>query len=175
MWQSTAASGSFDDEYRYFPSQSNSNISFFAVPTIQFGQQMGRKTVRIASTDNTSYNIIDDGNGNLVDTLNGSIKVGNVFYAQGIITFTHPDYVGIILDNNFTISAPLVCLSPSTITLLTYGNAVGPFSIYYGYYPSTETLIASGITLEQLLGGYSVTYPGGIDYLRVIVYHLVLV
>jgi hypothetical protein len=161
MWQSTAASGSFDDEYRYFPSASDSNISFLAIPTTQFGEQISRNSFSIASTDTVSYNIIDDGNGNLVDTLNGSVHVGNIFYAQGIITFTNNDYVGIILNCDFTISG-----NP-TITLTSYGNSVGPFDIYYGTYPSNDTLIVSGITLQQLLGGYTVTYPGGQDYLKV--------
>jgi len=108
MWQSTAASGSFDDEYRYFPTGSglnSSSISFVAIPSIQFGQQISRNGFQIASTDNTSYRIVDDGNGNLVDELNSSSRVGNIFYAQGIVTFTNNDYVGIVLNNNFTITA----------------------------------------------------------------------
>jgi hypothetical protein len=106
MWQSTAASGSFDDEYRYFPTGSSfnsSSISFVAIPSIQFGQQISRTTFKIASTDNTTYKIVDDGNGNLKDVFNGSVHVGNIFYAQGIATFTNNDYVGIVLNNNFTI------------------------------------------------------------------------
>jgi hypothetical protein len=114
-WQSTAASGSFDSTEFDFPTGSgyvSSSIGFFAIPALQFGEQLSRNSVRIKSTDNTSYDIIDDGNGNILDTLNSSVYVGNVFYAQGIITFTNNDYVGIIGNCNFTIA----------------GSAVGPIS-----------------------------------------------
>ncbi len=109
MWQSTAASGSFDDEYRYFPTGSglftnSSSISFIAIPTIQFGEQISRNGFILKSTDNTTFKIVDDGNGNLIDLFNSSVKVGNIFYAQGVVSFTNNDYIGIIGNNNFTIS-----------------------------------------------------------------------
>ncbi len=106
MWQSSASSGSFDDEYRYFPTSSlfgTSSISFIAIPTIQFGEQISRNGFILKSTDNTTFNIVDDGNGNLIDTLNSSIHIGNLFYAQGIAVITNNDYIGTIGNNNFTI------------------------------------------------------------------------
>ena len=106
MWQSSASSGSFDDEYRYFPTSSafgSSSISFIAIPTIQFGEQISRNGFILKSTDNTTFNIVDDGNGNLIDTLNSSIHIGNLFYAQGIAVITNNDYIGTIGNNNFTI------------------------------------------------------------------------
>jgi len=111
LWQSTAASGSLDDDYRYITTSSlfaSSSISFIAIPSIEFGQQISRNGFEIASTDNTSYRIVDDGNGNLVDELNSSVKVGNIFYAQGIATFTNNDYVGIVLNNNFSITGSVI-------------------------------------------------------------------
>ena len=107
MWQSTAASGSYDDDFRYFPTGSSfnsSSISFIAIPTIQFGEQISRNSFRLRSTDSSSFDIIDDGNGNLLDSVNSSAHVGNLFYAQGIATVTNNDYIGIILNNNFTIT-----------------------------------------------------------------------
>ena len=106
MWQSSASSGSFDEEYRYFPTSSlfgTSSISFIAIPTIQFGEQISRNGFILKSTDNTTFNIVDDGNGNLIDTLNSSIHIGNLFYAQGIAVITNNDYIGTIGNNNFTI------------------------------------------------------------------------
>jgi hypothetical protein len=112
--QSTGASGSLDDDNRYFPSATGSNIGFFAIPSRQFGEQMSRRTVNIASTDGTSYNIIDDGNGNIVDTFNNNVHVGNVLYAQGIITFTNEDYVCLLADPSFDFTlSTLVAASPS--------------------------------------------------------------
>lgn len=106
LWQSTASSGSLDNDSRYIQTGSglvSSSISFIAIPTIRFGEQISRNSFAIKSTDNTTYRIVDDGNGNLLDELNSSVKVGNIFYAQGIATFTNNDYVGIIGNNNFTI------------------------------------------------------------------------
>jgi len=99
--QSTAASGTFDDDNRYFPSATGSNIAFIAIPRSQFGEQISRHTFKLASTDNTTYNIIDDGNGNIVDTFNNNLHVGNILYAQGIVTITHPDYIAISLNTSF--------------------------------------------------------------------------
>lgn len=109
MWQSSASSGSFDDDYLFYPTASglftnSSSISFIAIPTIQFGEQISRNSFRLRSTDSSSFDIIDDGNGNLLDSVNSSAHVGNLFYAQGIATVTNNDYIGIILNNNFTIT-----------------------------------------------------------------------
>jgi hypothetical protein len=101
-WQSTAASGSDDFQNFYFPNAQNSNISFMAIPTDTFGENIGRNSFVLESLNRTSYKIVDDGNGNLIDLLSGSLEMGNIFYSQGIATITHPDYVGIILGNNFT-------------------------------------------------------------------------
>ena len=112
--QSTGASGSLDDDNRYFPTATGSNIGFFAIPSRQFGEQMSRRTVRIASTDGTSYNIIDDGNGNIIDTFNNNVHVGNVLYAQGIITFTNEDYACLVADPSFDFTlSTLIAASPS--------------------------------------------------------------
>ena len=102
QWQSTAASGSEDFQNSYFPNTQNSNISFMAIPTDTFGENIGRNSFILESLNGTSYRIVDDGNGNLIDLLSGSLEMGNIFYSQGIATITHPDYVGIILNNNFT-------------------------------------------------------------------------
>lgn len=113
-WQSTAASGTFDDTNLTFPSASGKSISFLAIPSITFGEQISRNTFNLSSTDNVSYRLIDDGNGNIVDSFAGSKHVGNVFYAQGIVTLTDKDYAGIILNNNFTINS--VVIPPASVS-----------------------------------------------------------
>lgn len=108
-WQSsTAASGTFDDTNLLFPSQSGKNISFLAIPTLTFGEQISRNTFRIATTGSGAYNLIDDGNGNIIDTVSNLTHVGNIFYAQGIATITNNDYVGILLNNNFAITSSVI-------------------------------------------------------------------
>ena len=133
--QSTAASGTFDDDNRYFPSATGSNISFFSIPRMQFGEQIGRKSLRLSSTDNVTYNIIDDGNGNIIDTFHNNVHVGNILYAQGIITITNSDYIGIALVNQSIITSisipaiqPSPTKTPSATPSLTATPSVTPTS-----------------------------------------------
>jgi hypothetical protein len=79
-----------------------------AIPTVTFGENIGRNSFVLESLNGTSYKIVDDGNGNLIDLLDASLEVGNIFYSQGIITLTHPDYVSILLNNNFTFEITLI-------------------------------------------------------------------
>jgi len=109
MFQSSAASGSLDNTVFFYPTASglftnSSSISFIAIPTIQFGEKISRNSFRLRATNSSSFDIIDDGNGNLIDSANSSASVGNLFYAQSIATITNNDYIGIVLNNNFTIA-----------------------------------------------------------------------
>lgn len=115
QWQSTAASGSGDEDARYFPTASNSQISFFYIPRTQFGEQVSRNTLHLLplNPDSTNYHIVDDGNGNLVDALVNNKKVGNIFYAQGVIVFTDPDYVCVFQDPTFDFFIQAILPSPS--------------------------------------------------------------
>lgn len=105
MWQSTAASGTYDATYYDFPINYSGSILIFAIPSSQFGEQISRKSFVLASTGvGSQYLIEDDGNGNLVDRLDNDNRVGNVFYAQGIAVITNQDYVvpPITVDNLLT-------------------------------------------------------------------------
>lgn len=115
QWQSTAASGSGDEDARYFPTSANDQISFFYIPRNQFGEQISRNSLHLLplNPDSTNYHIVDDGNGNLIDALVGNRKVGNVFYAQGVIVFTDPDYVCIFQDPTFDFFIQAILPSPS--------------------------------------------------------------
>lgn len=93
IWQSTAASGTSDATYYNFPLAYTSSIIIFAIPSSQFGEQIAKKSFIVASSGaGSQYRIVDDGNGNLVDALAGNIKVGNLFYAQGVAVITNSDY-----------------------------------------------------------------------------------
>lgn len=110
--QSTAASGTYDADERYFPTQSNAEITIFSIPTQVFGERVSRNSFIISSS---AYAIGDDGNGNLREVnpayityiLNGYFNpdeyfvsssmiygnhVGNLFYNQGIAVITDPAY-----------------------------------------------------------------------------------
>jgi hypothetical protein len=87
--QSTAASGSMDADIRIFSTGSNARTSFLAIPRTVFGENISRKSLRISGA---TYNLIDDGNGNIIDANNNNLRVGNVLYSQGIIIITNSDY-----------------------------------------------------------------------------------
>lgn len=96
VWQSTAASGTLDETNMTFPSSMGNSIAIVAIPSIQFGEQVSRKSFQIKSTGSgTPYTLVDDGNGNIIDTANSSTHVGNLFYAQGIAVITNSDYIQI--------------------------------------------------------------------------------
>jgi hypothetical protein len=110
--QSTAASASGDSDNRYFPTQSGAQITIFSIPRQVYGEQISRQSFILNST---SYLIVDDGNGNLIDINTGSliyivngyfnadnyfesftgsasIPVGNIIYSQGLAIITSPSY-----------------------------------------------------------------------------------
>jgi hypothetical protein len=77
--QSTAAKGTFDDDYRYFPTSSSAEVTILAIPRTTFGEQISRNTLYISSS---TYRLIDDGNGNILDTFTtGSQPSTNISYA----------------------------------------------------------------------------------------------
>jgi hypothetical protein len=110
--QSTAASGTFDADVRYFPTQSGAEVTVISIPRGVYGQQISRQSFILTSS---FYCIVDDGNGNLIDIgnansglyiLNGyfnatnyfvsganvPIRVGNLIYPQGMAIITAPTY-----------------------------------------------------------------------------------
>jgi hypothetical protein len=93
--QSTAAQGTFDNDYRYFPVGSGDQITVMAIPRTVFGENVSRKSFNLSGT---TYNLIDDGNGNIIDTDNNDVHVGNILYAQGIIIITNQDYENALIQ-----------------------------------------------------------------------------
>lgn len=93
--QSTAASGTFDNDYRYFPTAASDQITILAIPRTIFGENIGRGSFKLSGT---TYELIDDGNGNIIDIDNGSVHVGNILYNQGIIIITNQDYENALIQ-----------------------------------------------------------------------------
>jgi hypothetical protein len=87
--QSTAALGTFDNDYRYFPTSSSAEVTVIGIPRTAFGEQIARKSLLITGS---TYRLIDDGNGNVIDSKNSYSHVGNVLYSQGVIVITNLDY-----------------------------------------------------------------------------------
>ena len=109
--QSTAASGTFDDDYRYFPTASNASVWIVSIPRSVYGQQIARKSFYMSGStldgvQLRNWQIIDDGNGNLVEVSSGTVinqRVGNIFYAQGmaIITSQAPEFGSLMFDSAY--------------------------------------------------------------------------
>jgi hypothetical protein len=100
--QSTAASGTFDNDFRIFPTASNSTIATLSIPMSAFGERMARGSFNI-TFNNYGYHLIDDGNGNIIDIDNSNEHVGNILYAQGMVVITNATYVPVFtpLYNDF--------------------------------------------------------------------------
>ena len=98
--QSTAASGTFENnttatslaDVRYFPTESGAKIKIISVPRSAFGEKISRTSFRLYGTGSLNYNLVDDGNGNVIDTLNSNIRVGNIIYPQGFVIITNANY-----------------------------------------------------------------------------------
>ncbi len=193
--QSTAAFGTYDADIRNFPTASGAQIQVLSFPRSTYGDNISRGSVYI---DSNGTILGDDGNGNLFDfstapyvnnqffspsylnwytTEGPPIYVGNVFYKQGIIVITNPDYIGII-PSNPTLTNDTVrfdnTFSPKTINVLANDNPGGGT-----FLPATVTLTGGDvslftnnldgtITLNTTTNGvYTVTYtvqselPGG--------------
>lgn len=110
--QSTAASGTFDADQRYFPTHSGAEITVLSIPRGVYGQQISRKGFILSSS---FFFIVDDGNGNLFDLSNEPLgyiddgyfteetyfvpgapnftptHVGNIIYSQGMAIITDQD------------------------------------------------------------------------------------
>jgi hypothetical protein len=96
-YQSTAASGSLDEDVRYFPTQSNAEVVALYIPRNVFGEQISRGSFLLSTN---RYNIVDDGNGNLIDTYAANTKVGNIIYSQAFAIITNPNYLCYFIDTD---------------------------------------------------------------------------
>ena len=80
--QSTAAKGTPDYDYRYFPTASNANLTILAIPRTSFGENISRGSLSIIGT---AYKLVDDGNGNVIDIIStGSVNYTTFGAAYGI-------------------------------------------------------------------------------------------
>jgi hypothetical protein len=111
--QSTAASGTFDNDYRYFPTGSGDNITVLAMPRNVFGEKVSRNSFVINSS---AFKLIDDGNGNVIDIQNSGVHVGNILYAQGVVVITNLDYEYALIDDYIGTTTTTTSTTTSTTT-----------------------------------------------------------
>jgi uncharacterized protein (TIGR02145 family) len=160
--QSTACSGSDEYEDRSFPTASDAQIYTIAIPPQVFGEQISRNSLKLSPNDKSSYNIIDDGNGNLIDTINSNIHVGNVIYSQGLLIITNQSYTG-------SLGVPQVWTTRNLdVTTYRNGDAIPQANISnwstlttgaWIYYTEDSNL---GPTYGKLYNWYAVNDPRGL-------------
>jgi hypothetical protein len=96
-----------------------SRIVVISIDKKIYGSGLSPKSVNISGS---TYNIQDDGEGNLLDTLaTSSLYIGNVFYSQGLIVITNQNYLCVLgipptaVNNYFSYNNTT---SPSTLDVL---------------------------------------------------------
>jgi hypothetical protein len=164
--QSTAASGTFDDDFRYFPTASNASIWTVSIPRSVYGQQIARKSFFMSGStvdgmQVRDWEIIDDGNGNLIETGSGTVvgqKVGNIFYAQGmaVITSQAPEFGALMFESSYNTQLDLI--AESTIYQNEVRCLVNENDFNYTLNPSA---LQSVLTVGQNCVNYTVTYVAG--------------
>ena len=148
--QSTAASGTFDSDNRYFPTQSGGTIRILSIPRGVFGEKISRHSFSMTSS---AYNIVDDGNGNLVDVLNSpvGVNIGNIIYPQGMVIITNPDYLEIF---------PYPPVAVNDYATFVTGDSPKTVNILANDIPGTGTLLTSSVVL---FGGDVALFTNNLD------------
>jgi hypothetical protein len=151
--QSTAASGTLDADLRYFPTESNAEITIFSIPRQVFGQQISRQSFNLSSS---AYYIIDDGNGNLLDQTT-QIYVGNVIYPQGIAIITNPNYqVYFPGCKNYTVTY----VGGGGDLFFEYTDCTGSYVLVESITSGATTFCAESGSVNVLSGNYTLTDNG---------------
>jgi hypothetical protein len=171
-------SSSLYDETGYDPDK-GSKIVVISIDQNIFGSGLSPKSVIISGS---TYNIQDDGEGNLLDTLaTSSLYIGNVFYSQGLIVITDQDYLCIfgappttvndyysyqniayasqdldILSNDF---ADCGALDPTSVQLMSVPGFNFPnYTINNGVItitPDQTSIIPGNYQLEYTIGNFN--------------------
>lgn len=124
--QSTAARGTNDDDYRYFPTNNGAEITILAMPPSIYGERISKSSLSIKGS---TYNLIDDGNGNIIDLNNSSTHVGNVLYSQGVVVLTNQDYASALIAGGSpgtTTTTTTAAPTPTTTTTSTTTTTAAP-------------------------------------------------
>jgi len=168
-------SSSLYDDIAYDPDK-GSKIVVISIDQNIFGSGLSPNTIVISGS---TYNIQDDGEGNLFDSLaTSSLYVGNVFYSQGLIVLTNQDYLCVLgappTTTNDNHSYLNVNHNPQTIDILANDFAdcgaidqtsVQIFSVPGFSFPSyTQTNGTITITPDQssvIPGYYKLNYTVG--------------
>ena len=146
--QSTAASGTFEGntiasasaDVRYFPTESGAKIKIISIPQSSLGQQTSRKSFFLTGSNGTVFTLVDDGNGNVIDTSNNNIYVGNIIYPQGFVIITNPNYY-CVMDGGPVTTAQYYMFDIS--------QSVKSFAPISGAIPDCAPIVSSSLVLSS--------------------------
>ena len=146
--QSTAASGTFEGntiasastDVRYFPTESGGKIKIISIPQSSLGQQTSRKSFFLTGSNGTVFTLVDDSNGNIIDTSNNGIFVGNIIYPQGFVIITNPDYY-CVMDGGPT--------TTSKYYMFDISQSVKRFAPISGAVPDCAPIVSSSLALKS--------------------------
>ena len=158
-------------ESRYFPTESNSEVSIISIPSKLWGNNITPKTFAFTYDKTTAY---DDGNGNLYTPHQSQLNtyetaqyginvygdpdapyfyVGNIIYSHGIAIITTGSLVGVAGD----ISSSLTNLTSASIS---FSSSI---DLYETQYKCTLTENEFNFSLNPtLISGSNVVYDGSV-------------
>ena len=104
---------------RYFPTQSQADISMYSIPSNLFGEyiQPGSLTINLQN----SFKITDNGEGilNVSGSTSGEGYIGNIIYEHGMVILTSPSFISPEFDNVSDFTTNTVNMSMSFQSTLT--------------------------------------------------------
>jgi hypothetical protein len=108
----------------------------------------------------SAYNIIDDGNGNLVDAAASNVHVGNLLYNQGIGIITNVDYLYALTPTPPCTVPTFKPFNVDSSSVIANWDSPGNPTLYYEYVVSTSSISPVGSGTDVLANSGTITVTG---------------
>lgn len=140
---------------RYFPTESDSEIAVFSIPSRLFGDYIQPNS--FVWEDNTNSVIYtDDGEGNIISS-NASEKVGNIIYQHGMAVITDFQSLGMI---DITRAINVTCSFSSSLKIFEtqYKATISEFEYNFSQNPSIISGSTDGSVYDFTTGSFFQPY-----------------
>lgn len=127
-----------------FPTGANELIRIFDIKQSIYGNKINPGTFILSAS---SYYIVDDTYGNLIDIFNSSSYIGNIFYEQGLAIITSQDYKWIVPIPPIATNIYYRFLNVDTDKIISSSLAGCYTNMSSSIDPSSFTLISSSLHL----------------------------